>query len=304
MKLYYDENVMILIDFNQTLISNLMSQIGSNPNAELSEDLIRHMVLSSILSYKKKFSEEYGNLIFCADDKNYWRKRVFPYYKANRKKSRDASKFDWNLIFTTLNKIRDEIREVFPYTVLQIQSAEADDIIATLCKYTQSNELNRTGFDIKPQPVLILSGDKDFLQLQKYSNIKQYSPLLKKYLTTDDPHRFLIEHIINGDSGDGVPNFLSQDSVFVTESTRQKPIRKVKLDEWISIGDPEKFCDADMLRNYKRNQSLIDLDFIPDEIQQKIISTYEKKETGDRKKMFNYFVNNKLKYLLDSISEF
>jgi len=295
---------MVLIDFNQTLISNLMSQIGSNPNANLSEDLIRHMVLSSILSYKKKFSEEYGTLIFCADDKNYWRKRIFPYYKANRKKSRDSSKFDWNLIFTTLNKIRDEIREVFPYSVIQVTSAEADDIIATLCKYSQEHELQRKGFDISPQPVLIISGDKDFLQLQKYSNVKQYSPLQKKYLITSDPKRFLIEHIINGDSGDGVPNFLSSDSVFVTESCRQKPIRKVKLDEWVSVGEPEKFCDADMLRNYKRNQELIDLDFIPQDIQDKIVSLYEKKETGDKKKMFNYFVSNKLKYLLDSISEF
>lgn len=295
---------MLLIDFNQTLISNLMSQIGSNPNANLSEDLIRHMVLSSILSYKKKFSEEYGDLIFCADDKNYWRKRVFPFYKANRKKARDASKFDWNLIFTTLNKIRAEIKEVFPYSVIQVESAEADDVIATLCKYSQTNELKRVGFMTEPQKVLILSGDKDFLQLQKYPNVKQFSPLQKKYLTTDDPKKFLMEHIITGDSGDGVPNFLSQDAVFVTEGMRQKPIRRVKIDEWVQLGDPTKFCDETMLRNYKRNESVINLDLIPKEVEDAIISMYEKKITGDRKKMFNYFVVNKLKYLMDSISEF
>jgi hypothetical protein len=281
-----------------------MSQIGSNPNANLSEDLIRHMVLSSILSYKKKFSDEYGELVFCADDKNYWRKKVFPFYKANRKKARDASKFDWNLIFNTLNKIRAEIKEIFPYSVIQVETAEADDVIATLCKYTQTNELKRVGFMTEPQKVLILSGDKDFLQLQKYSNVKQFSPLLKKYLTTDDPKKFLMEHIISGDSGDGVPNFLSQDTVFVTEGVRQKPIRKVKVDEWLKIGDPEKFCDDVMLRNYKRNESLISLDLIPKEIEDSIVSTYERKIVGDRRKMFNYFVANKLKYLMDSISEF
>jgi hypothetical protein len=281
-----------------------MSQIGSNPNANLSEDLIRHMVLSSILSYKKKFSDEYGELVFCADDKNYWRKKIFPFYKANRKKARDASKFDWNLIFNTLNKIRAEIKEIFPYSVIQVETAEADDVIATLCKYTQTNELKRVGFMTEPQKVLILSGDKDFLQLQKYSNVKQFSPLLKKYLTTDDPKKFLMEHIISGDSGDGVPNFLSQDTVFVTEGVRQKPIRKVKVDEWLQIGDPEKFCDDVMLRNYKRNESLISLDLIPKEIEDSIVSTYERKIVGDRRKMFNYFVANKLKYLMDSISEF
>lgn len=295
---------MILIDFNQTLISSLMSQVGSNPNANLSEDLIRHMVLSTILSYKKKFSDEYGDLVFCADDKNYWRKKIFPFYKANRKKARDASKFDWNLIFNTLNKIRAEIKEIFPYSVIQVESAEADDVIATLCKYSQTNELRRVGLLTEPQKILILSGDKDFLQLQKYSNVKQFSPLQKKYLTTDDPKKFLMEHIISGDSGDGVPNFLSQDSVFVTEGVRQKPIRKVKVDEWINIGDPSKFCDEEMLRNYKRNEALINLDMIPKELEDRIVSTFQKKIVGDRKKMFNYFVANKLKYLMDSISEF
>jgi len=295
---------MILIDFNQTLISNLMSQIGSNPNAEISEDLIRHMVLSTILSYKKKFSGDYGELIFCADDKNYWRKKIFPYYKANRKKFRDTSKFDWNLIFTTLNKIRDEIKEVFPYLVIQIESAEADDIIGTLSRYSQHNDLEQVGLFTEPKPLLIISGDKDFLQLQKYSNIKQYSPLQKRYLISDDPKKFLLEHIMLGDSGDGVPNFLSQDSVFVTEGVRQKPVRKTKLKEWLEKERPEDFCDEVMLRNYKRNEKLIDLDQTPSDIQEKIISAYESKKTGDKRKMMNYFVVNKLKYLIDSISEF
>lgn len=295
---------MILVDFNQTLISNLMSQISSNPTAALSEDLIRHMVLSSILSYKKKFADKYGKMIFCADDRKYWRREVFPYYKANRKKMRDASKFDWNLIFNTLNKIRDEIRETFPYTVIQVEGAEADDVIGTLVRYSQENELTGTVLDRQPQDVLIISGDKDFVQLQKYPNVKQFSPIMKKFLTTDDANRVLMEHILTGDSGDGVPNFLSNDSVFVTEGARQKPIRKDKLSEWVELGDPEKFCDDSMLRNYKRNQQLIDLSFTPETIQSKIVESYERGPRGDKRNLLNYFVENRLKYLLESISEF
>lgn len=295
---------MILVDFNQTLISNLMSQISSNPSAALSEDLIRHMVLSSILSYKKKFSDKYGKMIFCADDRKYWRRDVFPYYKANRKKKRDASKFDWNLIFNTLNKIRDEIRSTFPYTVIQVDGAEADDVIGTLVRYSQENDLTGTVLDRQPQDVLIISGDKDFVQLQKYPNVKQFSPIMKKFLTTDDAKRVLMEHILTGDSGDGVPNFLSNDSVFVTEGARQKPIRRDKLSQWVDLGDPDKFCDDSMLRNYKRNQQLIDLSFTPETIQSKIVESYERGPQGDRRNLLNYFVENRLKYLLESISEF
>lgn len=296
---------MILIDMNQVMISNLMSQIGSNPNAELSESLIRHMVLSSVLAYKKKFSEQYGELVFCADDKRYWRKEVFPYYKANRKKARDSSKFDWSLIFTTLNKIRDEIRNVFPYIVVQVDGAEADDIIGTLTKYSQTNELSSTiSLDPDPQPVLIISADKDFAQLQKYSNVEQFSPIQKRFLKTDNPEKTLFEHILTGDSGDGIPNFLSNDSVFVTEGLRQKPLRKEKLEQWISMRDPDKFCDDTMLRNFKRNEQLINLEYTPKAIQEKIIECYKKGPIGNKKHLLNYFIENKLKFLLDSISEF
>lgn len=274
-----------------------MSQISANPSAELSETLIRHMVLTTILSYKRKFSEKYGQMVFCTDDRKYWRKEIFPYYKANRKKMRDASKHDWTLIFNTLNKIRDEIRDRFPYVVIQVPGAEADDVIATMCKYTQT-------FGPHAEDVLILSGDKDFLQLQKYKNVKQYSPILKKFLIEDDPQKRLLEHILCGDSGDGVPNFLSNDAVFITDGQRQKPIRKEKLKEWVECGDPEKFCDSITLKNFKRNQQLIDLDNVPREIEGKIIEEFNKGPNGEKKNLLNYFIENRLKYLMESISEF
>jgi hypothetical protein len=295
---------MILVDFNQTLISNLMAQIGSNPNATLSEDLIRHIVLSCILSYKKKFTDQFGQLVFCSDDKRYWRRDVFQYYKANRKKARESSGFDWGLIFTTLNKIRDEIKENFPYLVIQVDGAEADDIIATLSKYSQTHALKSVGLDEEAQPVLILSGDKDFLQLQKYPNIRQYSPIQKKFLVIDDPHKYLIEHIIRGDSGDGIPNFLSADSVFVTEGVKQKSIMSKNLKIWLEAKLPEDFCNETMLRNYKRNELLIDLSKIPQQIENDVIVAYENGPQGDRKKLFAYFIKNRLKYLIDDLSQF
>ncbi len=262
------------------------------------------MVLTSILSYKRKFGDKYGQMVFCTDDRKYWRKEFFPYYKANRKKMRDASKFDWNLIFTTLNKIRDEIADKFPYVVIRVEGAEADDIVATMCKYTQSHRLIQEGLDQVPEPVMILSGDKDFLQLQKYPNVHQYSPILKKFLIEKEPQRYLLEHILTGDSGDGIPNFLSNDAVFVTPDQRQKPIRKDKLAEWVASDNLESMFDETMLRNFKRNQTLIDLSNVPPKIEQKIIEAFEKGPQGERRNLLNYFIENRLKYLMESISEF
>jgi len=288
---------MILVDFNQVLISNIMSQIHSNPNAELNENLIRHMVLSSVLYYKRRFGENYGELVFCADSKKNWRKDVFKYYKANRKKMRDKSDFDWILIFDTLDKIKDELKTFFPYKLIEVEGAEADDIIAVICDRVSEDER-----------VLILSSDKDFLQLHKNDNVFQYSPIQKKMLSTRDPKAYLYEHIIRGDSGDGVPNFLSGDDVFVDENKRQKPLRTKKVKEWLELikecGPECIFENDDMSRNWYRNQTVIDLSQVPEKIENKILDEFEKSPNGERRFLLKYFIKNRLKNLMESIQEF
>lgn len=281
---------MIIVDLNQVMISTLMMQIGNHKNIKLEEDLVRHMVLNSLRAHKVKFSAEYGEMVIACDDKNYWRKQVYPYYKANRKKEREASELDWNTLFESLNKIRQELKDYFPYKVIQIEHAEADDIIAVLVK-----EYHSQG------KLLILSGDKDFGQLQKYPNVTQYSPVLKKYISCTNPDLFLKEHILKGDSSDGVPNFLSEDNVFVM-GIRQSPITSKKLAGWI-LQEPEQFCNEATLRNYKRNQRLIDLEFVPDDIKAQTLEQYNT-QIKDRSKLFNYFIQYQLKNLMEHINEF
>lgn len=266
-----------------------MAQLGRHTNVQLEEDLLRHMVLNSIKSYITQFGKEYGELVIACDDKNYWRKQLFPYYKANRKKAREQSDIDWKTVFESLNKFKEELREYFPYRVIQVDSAEADDVIATLVKHAD-------------EPVLILSGDKDFVQLQKDSKIKQYDPVRKKWIQHNDPYKYLQEHIMKGDQGDGIPNFLSNDNCFVI-GQRQKPLRQAKIDQWVDKS-PDQFCTEDMLRNFKRNQQLIDLNYIPSDIQTKIIDQYNNQSGKKRDKLFNYFIKNKLKNLMESVGDF
>ena len=288
---------MILLDLNQVMISNLMMQPGI-ASGGIDENLIRHMVLNSIRMYNVKFKDEYGDLVICADDKKYWRKDLFPYYKAARKKSREDSPYDWNLIFETLNRVRDEIRENFPYKVIQIDKTEADDVIGTIC-INYGVELRNS----QSEKILILSSDKDFMQLQKFANVDQYSPMAKKFLKTSEPIKFLKEHILKGDRGDGIPNILSSDDTFITEA-RQKPVTEKKLNTWVSQ-KPEDFCDASMLRNYQRNESLIDLSKVPSEYADRILTAYRSpKEVKGKDKVLNYFIKNRMKQLMKHIQEF
>ena len=283
---------MILIDLNQVLISNLMQQINSNPKMKLDEPLIRHMVLNSLRSYAKQFKSKYGDIVVACDSKKYWRRDIFPFYKAHRKSDREKSEFDWHLIFQTLNKIRDELKENFPYKVIEVDGAEADDVIGVLTARLAAHE-----------EILILSSDKDFVQLQKYPGVVQYSPILKRFVKTEDPLNYIKEHIIRGDRGDGIPNFLSPDNTFVA-GERQKVISTKKLQEWIN-STAEEFCTTDMmLRGYKRNQMLVDLDYIPETLKEQIVQAYDVPKSGSRQKMLNYFIDNRLKNLIECIDEF
>ena len=283
----------IMVDLNQVLISNLMQHLKQiTKSHEMNEDLIRHMSINTIRSNVKQFKSKSPNIVLCCDNKKYWRRDFFPFYKSQRKHDREASGLDWHLIFDTLNKIRDEFKENFPYKVLDVEGAEADDIIAVL-----TARLCAHG------SVLILSSDKDFGQLQKYPNVTQYSPILKRFIKIDNPKTFIREHVLKGDRGDGIPNFLSPDNTFAA-GERQKVINSKRLQEWISQ-DAETFCTTDvMLRGYKRNQTLVDFDYIPGDIQTSIVSAFENTTVATKEKMLNYFIEKGLKVMIESINDF
>ena len=290
---------MILIDFTQIAIGSLMVAINRG-GQEVDDTLVRHLVLNNLRYYRSRFTEEYGELVICCDSKHYWRRDYFPNYKANRKKDRASSGYDWDFIFTTLNSVRDEIKEHFPYKVLEVYGAEADDIIAILIKQVYDDPDN-----------IIISSDKDFIQLHGY-HVKQYSPVSKKLINGTDPLAYLREHIIKGDRSDGVPNVLSPDDTFVAEK-RQKSMRKTMLmtlteamDKW----EPKDLfqlakCNRDTwMHNWQRNETLIDLGKIPNDIRDKILREFKNAPTGDRSKLFNYFVEKKLNNLIQSIGDF
>ena len=278
---------MIIVDINQIMISNLMVTINRD-NLKLSEDLVRHMVLNSLRGHNKKFRKEYGEMVIACDSGNVWRRQAFPNYKAGRKANREKSEHDWTMIFDILSKVKNEIKEFLPYKVIELETAEADDIIAVLCRRTN-------------EKVLILSGDKDFIQLHN-DRIKQYNPVLNKFVGQDEnPSLYIREHILKGDRSDGIPNVLSDDNVFI-EGRRQRPLSKKKIEAWCNEIVPT-FNDEEQ-KNYERNKTLIDLNCVPKELEDKINREFENFEVATRDKILGYFINKKLKTLIESIDEF
>ena len=279
---------MIILDMNQITLANVMMNFHMNKSDELEEDMVRHMILNSIRMYRTMFKDDYGEIVLAYDSRHYWRRDIFPQYKQNRKKGRENDSKDWDSIFGLLNAMKSEFKEILPYKFLEVYGAEADDVIATLCKEYQD------------QKTMIVSGDKDFIQLQKYKNVKQYSPILKKYVNGHNPDTYIKTHILKGDSSDGVPNVLSPDHTFV-EGLRQRPLSKKKIEAWIRS---ETGMSEEVKRNYQRNHKLINLDNTPEDLQKSILDTFNEAPYGDRSKILTYFIENKLKELTDSIGDF
>jgi 5'-3' exonuclease len=279
---------MIIIDMNQIMISNLMTQIKKR---HLDDNLVRHLILKSLERYEREYEDEYGEVVLAYDSKHYWRKEFFPYYKWSRKKDRQKSGLNWNSIFDLLNLIKDEIKEHFHYKVVEVDGAEADDVIAVLCKHKNPKER-----------ILILSGDKDFIQLHRYPGVVQYNPVTKRYVTSENPWTYIRQHVIKGDKSDGIPNFLSSDDTFV-KGVRQRPISQKKLNVWVKQ-DPSMFCKTEEeYNNYCRNLQLIDADYIPENIQDKILDTYHKLNKIEKTIPLEYFRKHQLNQFMNRLHE-
>ena len=279
---------MILIDYSGIAISNIFAQ-----KVTVSEDMVRHMILNSLRMYNLKYRKEYGTMVLACDGGS-WRKQIYPQYKANRKTSRDASGLDWQEFFRILGMVRDEIKEHLPYKVVHIQGIEADDIIGALTEKTQNFG--------EHEPVMIISADKDFIQLQQYSNVRQFSPMTKAFVKEKDATQYLFEHIIRGDSGDGIPNVLSPDNTFV-EKIRQKPISAKKIEQWgASRNALDKVMDESTYRNFQRNQALIDLSKVPQDKKALIINTFESVKPNSN--VLNYLISKRCTQLIECAEEF
>jgi len=279
---------MIIVDVNQIMISNLMVQINGRNAVELNENLVRHMVLNSLRAHNKKFRKDYGEMVIACDSGKVWRRQAFPNYKAGRKANREKSEHNWELIFDILARVKDEIKTFLPYKVIELETAEADDIIAVLCRRIK-------------EKILILSGDKDFIQLHN-ERIRQYNPVLNKFVGKDEnPSLYIKEHILRGDRSDGIPNVLSDDNVFI-EGRRQTPLSKKKVESWVNEVVPT--FTEEQQKNYERNRQLIDLNCVPKELEDKINREFENIEVATRDKILNYFITKKLKTLIEVIDEF
>ncbi len=278
---------MILLDLNQAIIASLHVSLGSHASGDIDLEPFRHMVAHILRTNNKQFRGQYGEMILCADARHdYWRKEVFPFYKHSRKEARAKSAVNWKGIFECMDICREELQSHFPYKYIQIPRAEADDIISVLVRKI-------------PGKHLILSGDRDFIQLHN-DNVAQYDPVQNKYVKAKTtPAEYLFEHIAKGDYGDGIPNVLSADNALAVKE-RQRPITK-KVLEILRAGIDETHP---AYKGLLRNKRLIDLTQIPADIEASVLEAFNQPVTRNRRTLMKYFIDHRMRGQLEHLSEF
>ena len=274
-------HAVIAVDFHQ------------NENKDFDENSVRYLILNTIRANKVKFEKEFGQLVICCDAGNVWRRDVFPYYKFRRSENKKESLIDWNTIYKSFNKITEELKEHFSFPVVHVDKCEGDDVIATLCQ------------SFPDEKFLILSGDKDFVQLHTNPNVTQYSPVLKTPVVSDDPVRQLRTLVLKGDIGDGCPSVFSADNYLAIreKGQRSKPISEKMITE--SLDDLDAFLNKyDVRRNFERNEQLIDLSKIPDECRSNILEEFRIQRSKPKKNVLPYLINHKQRVLSEKVADF
>jgi len=281
---------MILIDLSQIMMaSTMMSMEKGQTEADL--DFVRHSVLNSLRMYRTKYTDKYGELVICCDDRKSWRREYFPHYKASRKSTRDTSPLNWTQIFECFDTIKSELKTTFPYKFIQIEGCEADDVIGVVSRNISGGE-----------KVMIISSDKDFIQLHN-KNVQQWSPVTKKIVNGEEPNKYLFEHILKGDKSDGIPNVLSDDDSIVN-GVRQKPITRKYIDNFVMHNAHLNNRTDTEIRNFHRNENLIDLNKTPKELVDKIWREFLQEPEGQRRDLLNFFIEKKLTNLIETIGDF
>ena len=255
----------------------------------------KFLILNQIRKFKSKFKSD-EMIIAC--DHSSWRKKAFKFYKAARSIKRKESTIDWEMFYSELDNFIKDIKEVFvSYKIIEVNGAEADDIIAVVVNGLRSIR----------KEIVILSRDKDFKQLLG-NNVKQFDPFTQKFVVCDNPKEYLIKHIMQGDSGDGVPNIRSDDNVFIDTEKRQKPLGPKTVTKILISGLDAYILENDLQKNWDRNRLMIELsrDMIPKDIQKTIFTEF--KACENKKNSFavvqKYLAKNKFRSLLEKTEQF
>lgn len=271
------------IDFSSLAISAAKAYTAQEKLPSVSTNMLRHLILNSILKVRRKFKAEYPELVIACDADHYWRKDEFKFYKAHRTAIKEADEFDWDAFNISFDIITEEIKQIFPYKVLMVDGCEADDIIGILAKKLSHS-------------MLVYAKDGDYHQTLKNPNVKLFNPYTQAFVERGDVKLLLEEKICRGDRGDGIPGIWSVENSFV-DKIRQKPATQKKIDEFLKMYHECTNLESEEFKRFKENKKMIDFDSIPQKYFDEVLKSYHETVINlnvNKMKIFTYLSQHEL----------
>ncbi len=262
-------NRLVLVDTNNLLYISTSSKTNTEKYNNYEDitiddvDKIYQDVLSTVIfKYFNiiEHNEGHTEVLYAKDAHKVWRRsRIFNEYKAQRVKNRNSGKVDFKILYKVFDKVWDTISDLLPARFIHTENAEADDVITRTIKkeYDEYDKFQ------------VISTDGDFVQLLKNDKVELYNPSKFEFVTVDNPNYELFVKIMKGDRSDWIPSIYSH-----SRDERQKPVKTKDLIEWFNNpGDFSKYMkeqSKDVKKYFIRNKKLVDLELIPDDINDEI----------------------------------
>lgn len=190
----------------------------------------KKLFFTKILNICKKRHIDPKNIIFSIDSKcsNLWRTQLDSSYKATRKESHKKSKFYcYNIFKLAIDELLPVFNEKYGSRVIKVEGCEADDIIAQIAIYLNSNNEQNSNYDnnnqmldnnnlsnnielnqSKNKYIFIVANDSDYIQIcsDKIFLIDvNNNNLNNKYLSlTFNNSHYLLSKILAGDTSDNI----------------------------------------------------------------------------------------------------
>lgn len=319
----------------------------SEKDVELKSSLVLHSFFTMMNYLGKTLNPDH--FVICAEGSHNWRKKLNPKYKLNRKEKMDKRtmrevKHDEKML-ESLNEFLSFMRDKTNVSVLQCEEAEADDMIARFCKLHPNDKITICSVDNDfiqlinenislyngNQKVLITTQGVVDLKNGKYKqcSVDAYGKLTikKSYLGMEDllapdwREYALFCKCIRGDSSDNI--FPAYPRV-KAKSSKTKGVKKVGLNEafehrkeqdyeWINFMNQtwvdENGSEHKVEDEYRKNQVLIDFNYIPDEYKEKFDNYIKKELIKPKQSMLRFaiqafFTKHSMLRQLDYISNF
>lgn len=300
---------MIISDFSKvsySIVYVFEDDIKKSEPKEI-ENILRHAIINSFTTLKKRFGAEYGELIIAVDGKKNFRKDIYEHYKAGRAEARKKSDIPWNIVFDIVHRLVDEAKENWPWAVIEVDRAEADDVMFVLVEDIANHNTQSVGVmdDDEPEKVLLDTRDQDMFQIHR-PGLRQWDSRDRKFITLPSgmtAEAFRKDLIIRGDTTDGVENVFTPLGTLITPGVRQTACIAKRMNSVLQF---ENIFDYDLdpviKERIKMNHQLVSSQGIPLDVRDEIVSKYKNRTINKKMKMLQYLQKHRCIRLIDEIN--